>query len=108
MYVRIDEKTKQITQIQLAPFRQGVADEQLYHCLDPHPVKRPKPASVTKRQTAVEQSANPSDLQDEKSAYIERLRGEFRRLEALVTQARTVEDLQAIDPGFPLATAQSR
>ena len=106
MYVKFDEKTKQITHIHLASFRQGVADEQLYNCLDPQPV-RPVPASATKRPVAASDSSQKV-LQDEKSAYIERLRGEFHRLEALVSQARTVEDLRAIKPGFPLASAQPR
>lgn len=107
MYVKFDEKTKQITHIHLASFRQGVADEQLYNCLDPQPV-RPEPAPDTKRPVAAASDSSQKVLQDEKSAYIEQLRGEFHRLEALVSQARTVEDLRAITPGFPVASAQPR
>ena len=108
MHVKIDEKTKQITHIHLARFRQGVADEQLYLCLDPKPADRALPASTAKRHDAGESGVSQKALQDEKSAYIERLRGEFNRLESLVTQAQTIEDLQAIKPGFPVNSASPR
>ena len=151
MYVVIDKKTRRITHINHAPFKQELTDERQYYRIDAktmdmgHADADPTCQSESR---AADGSAEPeaeadsdADLEARKRdrvehfsrlalqerqrilpdyklqnaslgiyderrtanyrATVQAFRDEFHRLEALVHQARSATELQAIEPHFP-------